>query len=90
MKLDELKAEKILRGPIFHEPVQVVVTVPMGDAVKIVAKGVSSARVYDPATLDWQPIVKVEHYRLRQDSVKHPVELKEASPEYRVNTNDHT
>jgi hypothetical protein len=30
-----------------------------------------------PATLEWQPIVKVEHHRLKQDSVKHPVELKE-------------
>ena len=38
----------------------------------------------DPSTLDWQPIVKVEHYRLRQDSVKHPVELKEDSPPYRT------
>jgi hypothetical protein len=37
-----------------------------------------------PATLDWQPIVKVEHYRLRQDSVKHPVELKEDAPPYRT------
>jgi hypothetical protein len=36
----------------------------------------------DPATLDWQPVVKVEHYRLRQDSVKHPVELKEEPPPY--------
>jgi hypothetical protein len=35
-----------------------------------------------PATLDWQPILKVEHYRLKQDSVKHPVELKEDSPPY--------
>jgi superfamily II DNA or RNA helicase len=31
----------------------------------------------DPAILDWQPIVKVEHYRLKQDSLKRPVELKE-------------
>ncbi len=38
----------------------------------------------DPATLDWQPIVKVEHYRLKQDSVKHPVELKEDAPPYRT------
>jgi hypothetical protein len=38
----------------------------------------------DPSTLDWQPIVKVEHYRLRQDSVKHPVELKEDSTPYRT------
>jgi hypothetical protein len=40
--------------------------------------------IQDPATLDWQPIVKVEHYRLRQDSMRHPVELKEAAPPYRV------
>ena len=36
----------------------------------------------DPAILDWQPIVKVEHYRLRQDSIKHPVELKEEPTTY--------
>ncbi len=40
--------------------------------------------LHDPATLDWQPIVKIEHYRLRQDSVKQPVELKEAAPPYRT------
>ena len=38
----------------------------------------------DPSTLEWQPIVKVEHYRLKQDSVKSPVELHEDSPEYRT------
>lgn len=38
----------------------------------------------DPSTLDWQPIVKVEHYRLRQDSIKHPVELKEDPVPYRT------
>src|SRR5207244_658641 len=36
----------------------------------------------DPATLEWQPIVKIEHYRLRQDSIKHQVELKEDTPPY--------
>jgi len=41
-------------------------------------------KLNDPATLEWQPIVKVEHYRLRQDSVKHPVELKEDSTPYRT------
>jgi hypothetical protein len=35
MKLDELKAGKVLRGPIFPEPVQVIVVVPMGDGVKL-------------------------------------------------------
>ena len=38
----------------------------------------------DPSTLDWQPIVKVEHYRLRQDSLKHPVELREDPPSYQT------
>jgi hypothetical protein len=41
----------------------------------------------DPSTLDWQPIVKVEHYRLRQDSIKHPVELKEDATLYRTGGN---
>jgi hypothetical protein len=38
----------------------------------------------DPSTLDWQPVTKIEHYRLRQDSLSKPVELKEDSPPYRV------
>jgi superfamily II DNA or RNA helicase len=40
--------------------------------------------LHDPATLEWQPIVTIEHYRLRQDSIKHPVELKEDAPPYRT------
>ena len=31
----------------------------------------------NPATLDWQPVVKVEHYRLQADSIERPVELRE-------------
>jgi superfamily II DNA or RNA helicase len=38
----------------------------------------------DPATLDWQAVTKIEHYRLRQDSIKHPVELREEPPPYRT------
>ena len=41
-------------------------------------------RLQNPATLDWQPIVKIEHYRLRVESPKHPVELREKSEEYGV------
>src|SRR5215210_2326042 len=48
MTIDQLKPNKILRGPIFPEPVQIIVTIPMGDAVKIVAKGVNTSRVYEP------------------------------------------
>ena len=38
----------------------------------------------DPSALDWQPIVKVEHYRLRQDSAKAPVELNQDAPPHRI------
>src|SRR2546428_7956363 len=48
MTIDQLKADKILRGPIFPEPVQVIVTIPMGDAVKLIAKGLNTSRVYEP------------------------------------------
>src|SRR5213596_2480398 len=48
MKLDELKANKVLRGPIFPEPVQIIVCIPMGDAVKLIAKGLNTSRVYEP------------------------------------------
>jgi hypothetical protein len=156
MTLDQLKPHKILRGPVFAEPVEVIVTVPMAGAVKLVGRGVQTGKVVDnrgfdlisrkphpedpktaidvrfievkghadtgdialtsneyntakrlkndcylyivlhcattpslnifqdPAILDWQPIVKVEHYRLKQDSIKHPVELKEDPPPYRT------
>jgi superfamily II DNA or RNA helicase len=36
----------------------------------------------DPSKLDWQPIVKVEHYRLRVDSPRSPVVLREDATEY--------
>jgi superfamily II DNA or RNA helicase len=36
----------------------------------------------NPATLDWQPIVKVEHYRLKVESIRNPVELRQESADY--------
>jgi superfamily II DNA or RNA helicase len=48
MKAEELKANKILRGPIFPEPVQIIVCIPMGDAVKLVGKGINTSKVYEP------------------------------------------
>ena len=32
MTFDQLKPNKILRGPVFAEPVEVIVTMPMGAA----------------------------------------------------------
>ncbi|PYJ83513.1 MAG: hypothetical protein DME22_15590 [Verrucomicrobia bacterium] len=48
MTIAQLRPKKVLHGPIFPEPVQVMVTIPMGDAVKLVAKGVNTSRVYKP------------------------------------------
>jgi superfamily II DNA or RNA helicase len=65
MTIEQLKPNKILRGPIFPEPVQIIVTIPMGDSVKIVAKGLTTSKVYEPilspekiATLETSPDVE--------------------------------
>lgn len=44
---DRLKANQILRGPTCPEPVEVILTVPMGDAVKLVGRGVRTGKVVD-------------------------------------------
>ena len=49
MVLDQLKPNVIVRGPIFPEPVQVIVAIPMGAAsVKLVGKGLNSNLVHEP------------------------------------------
>ena len=89
----------MLRGPLFPEPVQVIVAVPFGAAVKLTGKGLTSGQVIEriltleqlallQTTPDAEPFngelhtvrlgngrsfVKIEHYRLRQDSPKHPL-----------------
>src|SRR5262245_56131516 len=47
VKREELKADVTVHGPIFPEPVQVIVAVPMGSSVKLVGKGLESNRVYE-------------------------------------------
>lgn len=49
MTLDQLRPNKILRGPLFAEPVQVIVTTPMANAVKLVGRGLQSGKVVDKA-----------------------------------------
>ena len=82
MKAEDLKSNKILRGPIFPEPVQVILCIPMGDAVKIIAKGVNSSRVYEPvltadqlASLETTPDVEPfdgdpQHFRLAVEAMR--------------------
>ncbi|MDP2823725.1 MAG: SNF2-related protein [Sulfuritalea sp.] len=48
MLIEELKPNITVHGPLFPEPVQVIVTIPMGTAVKLVGKGVQSNSVYEP------------------------------------------
>jgi len=44
----DIKPNTIVRGPIFPEPVQVLVVVPMGESVKLICKGLNSGRVHEP------------------------------------------
>ena len=48
MRLDQLKPNIIVRGPIFPEPVQVIVAIPMGTSVKLVGKGLNTNQVHEP------------------------------------------
>ena len=48
MLIDQLKPNTIVRGPIFPEPVQVIVAIPMGASVKLVGKGLSTNQVHEP------------------------------------------
>lgn len=48
MRLEELKPNITVHGPLFPEPVQVIVTIPMGAAVKLIGKGVQSNSVFEP------------------------------------------
>ena len=48
MKKEDLKPNIIVHGPIFPEPVQVIVATPMGDSIKLVGKGMNSGRVHEP------------------------------------------
>src|SRR5215472_18218651 len=48
MLLDQLRPKIIVRGPIFREPVQVIVIIPMGSSVKLIGKGLNSNQVHEP------------------------------------------
>src|SRR6267154_3226488 len=47
MLIEQLKPNTIVRGPIFPEPVQVIVTIPMGTSVKLVGKGLNTNQVHE-------------------------------------------
>jgi hypothetical protein len=48
MLAHQLKPHVIIQGPLFPEPVQVIVATPLGAAVKLVGKGLRTSQVYEP------------------------------------------
>ena len=48
MHAHELKTNVTVYGPLFPEPVQVIIAVPMGSGIKLVGKGARSNTVYEP------------------------------------------
>lgn len=59
MLLAELKPNVIVRGPIFPEPVQVIVSIPMGTSIKLVGKGLVTGQVHEPI-LDADQVATLE------------------------------
>lgn len=59
MNQDSLRPDSIVRGSIFPEPVKVLLTVPMGDAVKLIGKGLKTGMAYDPV-LTSEQLAKLE------------------------------
>src|SRR5712691_1278713 len=59
MRIDQLKPSVIVRGPISPEPVQVIVSIPMGASVKLIGKGLLTGQVHEPI-LDGEQVATLE------------------------------
>jgi hypothetical protein len=57
----DLKPNMILRGPIFSEPVQVIVAIPMGDSVKLIGKGLRTGQVHPSNLQRWKSHLNKNH-----------------------------
>lgn len=57
--ISKLKPNVIVRGPLFPEPVQIITTIPLGDAVKLIGKGLHSKQVYEPI-LNTEQLARLE------------------------------
>ena len=44
----QLSPGVVIQGPLFPEPVEVITTVSMGEALKLVGKGLRTGQVHDP------------------------------------------
>lgn len=45
---EELSPGAVVRGPLLPEPVEVITTIPVGESVKLLAKGLRTGQVHDP------------------------------------------
>jgi len=58
MKKQDLKANLVISGPLFPEPVQVMMTHDMGNLVKVIGKGLRTDKFYDPI-LDFDQLANI-------------------------------
>jgi len=54
MLIQDLKPNSIVQGPLFKEPVQVSVIIPMGSSIKLIGKGLNTGVFYDPVLSEEQ------------------------------------
>jgi len=47
MEIGQLKPNTIISGPVLPEPVQVIISTPLGDSVKVVGKGLNTGQLYE-------------------------------------------
>jgi superfamily II DNA or RNA helicase len=48
MKKEDLKPNIIIRGPFLPEPVEIITSVPMGNSIKLIGKGLTTGKVHEP------------------------------------------
>jgi hypothetical protein len=51
---NKINANSIVRGSIFPEPVQVILITSIGNSTKLIGKGLTSGKVYEPVLTDDQ------------------------------------
>src|SRR5229473_198393 len=59
MRIEQIKPNVIVRGPLFPEPVQVILSIPMGTSIKLVGKGLITGQVHEPI-LDADQVATLE------------------------------
>jgi len=82
MRVEDLKQNTIVRGALFPEPIQISATIPMGDSVKLIGKGLKTGMFHDPiltmdqvaaleATPESEPFDgEAKHFRLGVEALR--------------------